>query len=543
MVERNLAKVEVAGSSPVSRSETRSPTSAAATWGFAFVDPVVHRAGMTRTGSTRSRTTPVAPHHARPPSRGHRRAASWLAAVTLLVGCPKQGDEAKAEGAATGIRIDAERFRVELTEDDHAKGGAAPLVTIVVYSDYGCPPCARLWQELEHLLEDYGDDLRVVVRSFTVPGHGRGEQAAEAALAAEAQGKFWEMHARLFAQGGDFDRPTLRAHAEALGLDVPRFLDDLDTGTQTARRIRDRRSATTLGVAGLPSMFINGLYLAGYVDEATLHGILDEEIKRARGLLDDGVPRAELYATMMRTAATKRVGEPEAAAALRAERDQAQAQADAAKPTTIIEPRGDARYRIEPGASGLRGEADAPVVIVAFVDFECPFCRKAWKEELAALLERHRSDVAYSVRQLPLPIHTAARGAAKAALAAGQQGKFWEFHDRLLAHEGAVGRSSFIAWAKELGLDEAAFLAALDDPATEAVVAADEKLAVAVGVNGTPGYFVNGRYLGGFVPGTLSGVVDEELARAASLAATTPKSKRFATDMAEAIPESEFPNR
>ncbi|MBK6918513.1 MAG: thioredoxin domain-containing protein [Deltaproteobacteria bacterium] len=463
--------------------------------------------------------------------------------MTLLVGCPKQGDEAKAEGAATGIRIDAERFRVELTDDDHAKGGTAPLVTIVVYSDYGCPPCARLWQELEHLLEDYGDDLRVVVRSFTVPGHGRGGASRRGGAGRRGAGQVLgdaraPVRAGRRLRSADVARPRRGARARRAALPRRPRHRHADRPSHPRPSQRDhaggRRTAVDVHQRAVP----RGLRRRGH---AARHPRRRDQA-RAR-LLDDGVPRAELYATMMRTAATKRVGEPEAAAALRAERDQAQAQAQAAKSTTIIEPRGDARYRIEPGASGLRGEADAPVVIVAFVDFECPFCRKAWKEELAALLERHRSDVAYSVRQLPLPIHTAARGAAKAALAAGQQGKFWEFHDRLLAHEGAVGRSSFIAWAKELGLDEAAFLAALDDPATEAVVAADEKLAVAVGVNGTPGYFVNGRYLGGFVPGTLSGVVDEELARATSLAATTPKSKRFATDMAEAIPESEFPNR
>ena len=463
-----------------------------------------------------------------------------LATLTFAVACPREPEPE----ASVGVRIDAERYRVDLADDDFAKGGSTPLVTIVVFSDFACPPCGRLWQVLDHVVEDYGDDVRVVFRSYTVAGFAGGEQAAEAVYAAGAQGKFWEMHTRLFgqlAQGGGFDRPSLRGHAEEIGLDVPTFLDALDTGTQTARRARDRRTATSLGIKGLPVMFVNGLYLAGFVDEATMHGIVDEELKRARGLIDDGVARADLYSTLMAKAASKRVGEPESAAGLRA--DLAKKAAASGPPKVIIEPRGDARYHITPGASGLRGAADAPVVIVAFVDFQCPFCRRAWKEELIGIVDRNPQDVALSVRNLPLPIHNAAAGAAKAALAAGAQGKYWEFHDRLLTHDGTLGRSAFLSWGAELGLDEAKFLAVLDDPATAKILEADTGLANRVGVNGTPGFFVNGRYVDGYSPGVLAGVVDEELARAKKLIAEgTPRGEVFAKTMREAVPESEFPN-
>ncbi len=469
--------------------------------------------------------------------RRRRQPLAFALAACLSLACVKTDDAEQTPA----IRIDAERFRIDRNDDDYTKGGTAPLVTIVVFTDFACPPCARSWTVFDHLLEDYGDDLQIVFRSYTVPGFGRGEQAAEAAYAAGAQGKFWEMHARLFAQGGDFDRPTLRAHAEELGLDVPRFLDELDTGAHAARRIRDRRAATTLGITGLPAMFVNGLYLAGFVEESTMHGIVDEELKRARALVDDGVPRAELYATMMASAATKRVAEP-AADDLR--KQLADKQADAAPPKKLVEPNGESRYRIEPGTAPVRGPADAPVVIVAFVDFQCPFCKRAWKEELQPLLARHEGDVALAVRELPLPIHNAAVGAAKAAIAAGKQGKFWEMHDRLIAHEGSLGRNDFVGWVRELGLDEAEFLRVLDDPATAAEVDADVRLSNLVGVDGTPGFFVNGRYIGGYLPGQLDGLVTEELERANELIAKgTPRREVFARTMAEAIPESEFPNK
>src|SRR5689334_4871081 len=95
-----------------------------------------------------------------------------LALILASQGCVKT-DEAEA---TPGIRIDAERFRVDRSDDDYTKGGATPLVTIVVFTDFACPPCARTWTVLDHLVEDYGDDLQVVFRSYTVPGFTRGEQ-------------------------------------------------------------------------------------------------------------------------------------------------------------------------------------------------------------------------------------------------------------------------------------------------------------------------------------------------------------------------------
>ncbi len=461
-------------------------------------------------------------------------AAAWLALTPIA--CKDDPPE------APGIRIDAERFKVDLRDDDYAKGGDTPLVTIVVFTDYACPPCAKTWTVMDRIAEDFKDDVRIVHRAYTSPGFAKGEQAIEAVYAAGAQDKFWEMHARLFEHQAELDRPTLRAHAEAIGLDVPRFLDELDTGAHTGRRVRDLRQATALGITGLPVAFVNGLYLAGYADEKTWHGILKEEIARARALVDEGVPRAELYATMMAKAATKQVGKPEGSKELR---DELKARtAAAAPPKAIAKPDGTKRYRITPPELGVRGPKDAPVVVVVFVDFQCPFCRKAWADELKPLLAEHDEDVALAMRQLPLAIHPSAPGAAKAVLAAAAQGKAWEFHDRLIAHEGALGRGHFVEWVKELGMDEAKFLADLDDPATAAAVEADVRLANEVGVSGTPGFFVNGRYLDGYRPGSLRAMVDEELARAQEMTKSgVPRSEVFSRTMADAVPESEFPNR
>lgn len=450
----------------------------------------------------------------------------------------------RTEDAAPGprIRIDGERHRVELFEDDQALGSAKPLVTVVVFTDYACPPCGRTWQVMDNLVEDYGDDLRVVYRAFTVPGMAKGEQAAEAAHAAGAQGKFWEMHRRLFAQAGELDRPTLRAHAEALGLDVPRFLDDLDTGAHAGARMRHRRQAKALGVTGLPASFVNGLYLPGYADEATWHGVIDEELARARELVQQGTPRADVYASFMRSASTKPVGAAPGEEALRQELASRSASTGSGK--TIVAPDPKLRYAVRVGDAPASGAADAPVEIVMFFDFRCPYCRRAWQQELGVLVRSQPDGIRLGVRQLPLEIHPEARGAALALLAAGRQGKAWAMFDVLVAHEGPLGRSDFLAQATALGLDADQLGRDLDDPALAQQLAADVALADRLGVSGTPGFFVNGRYLSGFQPGVLTAMVEEEQALAKEqLDMGVPRDQVVDAIMKGAVPEAEYPNR
>jgi protein-disulfide isomerase len=421
-------------------------------------------------------------------------------------------------------------------------GSEQPLVTIVVFSDYACPPCGRTWTVMDNLVEDYGPDLRVVVRAFTVPGFGRGEEAAEAAYAAGAQGKFWDMHRRLFGQGGNFDRPTLRAHAEAIGLDVPRFVDDLDTGAHSSLRFRHRRQAKFLGVTGLPASFVNGLYLAGYADEATWHGVIDEEIRRARGLMEQGTRRVDVYSTFMSSASTKQVGSGSGEKKLRTEL--AAKPGASATPKRITAPDPSKRYAVRVGDRPAAGAQDAPVEVVMFFDFRCPYCRRAWLQELGVFVRSQPDGFRLGVRMLPLEIHADARGAALASLAAARQGKFWAMFEKLVAHKGSLGRSDFATYAEQIGIDRAQFLEHLEDPALSEQISADIALADRVGVTGTPGLFINGRYLSGFSPGVMTAVLEEELANAqARLDAGIPRHQVVDAILEHAIPESEFPNR
>jgi protein-disulfide isomerase len=244
----------------------------------------------------------------------------------------------------------------------------------------------------------------------------------------------------------------------------------------------------------------------------------------------------------MKSASTKPVGAAPGEQELR--RELASRPAASASPTTIVAPDPGKRYAVRVGDAPASGSVEAPVEIVMFFDFRCPYCRSAWQQELGVLVRSQPDGVRLGVRQLPLDIHPEARGAALAALAAGRQGKFWGMFDALVEHEGPLGRSDFVAYATTLELDVERFGKDLDDPALSAQIAADVALADRAGVNGTPGFFVNGRYLSGFSPGVISSMVEEEQALGQQhVDAGIPRHQVVDTIMQGAVPEAEFPNR
>lgn len=441
----------------------------------------------------------------------------------VLTGCASpsepHADSRDGHSAPEAPPVSQRRHKAPLTADDHPQGGAEPLVTVVVYSDYACPPCARTSKVLEHLLEDYGDDLRVVFRSLTAPGFIDAERAAEAALAAGAQGQFWAMHQRLFSEPR-FDRATLQAHAAALGLDVPRFLDDLDLGAFSGPRVQHRRQAIALGIYFGPVALVNGRPVVGYRDEAAWHDLLDEEILAARTRMQAGTPRADLYAAIQAEAESATID-------LTPEQNEMRRQLAARFAVDVNELPADfktaeagRRYPVDLTGAPTQGPADAAVTLVAFVDFACPYCRRA-AEALRVLPQRYPNDLRIVFRHLPLPAHRSAEGAARAAVAAERQGKFWPFADRLLTLEKpTLGRDTFLEIARALGLDEARFLTDLDGPDAAARVREDMLHARRLGLDGTPAFFLNGRYVSGFRDlDALAAEVDAELAKTKQLQA------------------------
>jgi len=175
-------------------------------------------------------------------------------------------------------------------------------------------------------------------------------------------------------------------------------------------------------------------------------------------------------------------------------------------------------FRANVAATGpSRGSTNAPVTIVEFEDFQCPFCRKA-HETLEKVLVRYKNDVRLVHRDFPLqPLHPAAFKAHEAARCAEKQGKFWEYRGLLYDKAPAAAPEQLNEYARTSGLDAAAFKQCLENGASRTVIQKDVDEGNRVGVNGTPAFFINGRLLSGANPESeFARIIDEELSKRAS---------------------------
>lgn len=155
--------------------------------------------------------------------------------------------------------------------------------------------------------------------------------------------------------------------------------------------------------------------------------------------------------------------------------------------------------KIDPGSSPSRGPKDAKITIIEFSDFQCPFCSRG-TATMHEVLEAYPNDVKLVFKNLPLPMHPQAEPAAKAALAAGKQNKFWEFHDALFKNQQKLGDEYYMTVAKDLGLDLEKFKADMASAEIAQQIDADKKIAASLNINGTPGFFVNGVAVRGAYP-------------------------------------------
>ena len=167
--------------------------------------------------------------------------------------------------------------------------------------------------------------------------------------------------------------------------------------------------------------------------------------------------------------------------------------------------------------SPAMGPATAPITLVEFSDFQCPYCSKA-VAQINATLKAYPNDVRLIFKQYPLvELHPAAAISAAASLAAHAQGKFWAMHDVMFANRPKLSRESILAWAKEIGLDMKRFTADLDSDAIKKAVARDRANGDKAGVEGTPTVFLNGqRYNGDLAPDAIKPVIEGELKRLAA---------------------------
>lgn len=166
---------------------------------------------------------------------------------------------------------DLSRLLLPIQPDDHVQGVPEASYTLVEYGDYECPNCGRLFITISELRAELGEQLRLVFRHYPLLGiHPHAQQAAEAAEAAGAQGRFWEMHDMLFQNHDALGTRDLRRYAKQLSVDTERFRKELKNRTYEERVREDFRQGVINGVYGTPGLFINGVRHNGGLDRDSL---------------------------------------------------------------------------------------------------------------------------------------------------------------------------------------------------------------------------------------------------------------------------------
>ncbi|WP_242361254.1 thioredoxin domain-containing protein [Anaeromyxobacter sp. SG17] len=384
--------------------------------------------------------------------------------------------------------------KVPLRPDDPARGPADAKLTVVLFSDFQCPFCGRVEPTLKQLEEAYPGQLRIVWKHQPLPMHSDAMPAALAAEAAREQGKFWQLHDKLFENQRALDAATVAGHAKAIGLDTRKFEQAVQSKKYESRIQEDMRLGSSVGANGTPTLFFNCRQVVGAQPLERMRAVADEELKKADALLKGAKPDARFYDRACDANVASAPAAPVPAAA----------QAPAPGPVQKVDVRPD---------DPVRGNPKAPVTIVLFSDFQCPFCARVGPT-LDEVQRTYGDKVKVVWKHQPLPFHQQALPAAEAAEAAREQGKFWQMHDKLFASQRELSPDAFTRIAREIGLDSKKFQASVQSGKARARIQQDQQLAASVGAQGTPTMFVNGERVVGAVPfEQLKAVIDRQLAK------------------------------
>lgn len=162
-----------------------------------------------------------------------------------------------------------------------AMGPANAPVTLVEFSDFQCPYCAAAVPQIQAVLKAYPSQVKLIFKQFPLEQHPQADLAATAALAAQKQGKFWEMHDAMYAAQGNLSRSSILQIASKVGLNVKQLEDDMDSTAIRETVVRDVQDGTKAGVEGTPTLFINGQKYNGAINLSILKPILDLAVKQA----------------------------------------------------------------------------------------------------------------------------------------------------------------------------------------------------------------------------------------------------------------------
>ncbi|NJN66702.1 MAG: thioredoxin domain-containing protein [Chloroflexaceae bacterium] len=383
-----------------------------------------------------------------------------------------------------------------IAQTRHFQGDLNAPVTIIEFSDFQCPYCSRFSHETLPLLKEQylkPGIVRIGYRHAAYQGEGS-FLAAEASECAADQNAFWDYHDRLIhrlaVEGKrDFTSETLKQFAAELGLDSETFNACLDEGKYAELVRSETEQLQSLGVSGTPTFLINGKRLIGAQPFELFQQTIDAARNGERDPSNMAVEMEEEEEEQPLTEDPAALGSPEELMAMLTERTR-----------------------------HFQGDPNAPITIIEFSDFQCPFCSR-FSAETAPKIQAQYVETGL-VRMGYL--HAAYQGegsflAAEASECAADQNAFWDYHDRLVHRLAVEGKRDFTSetlkqFAVELGLDPETFNACLDEGKYAELVQNETQEVHQLGVTGTPTFIINGKGIRGAQPfEVFEQIIDSEL--------------------------------
>ena len=368
-------------------------------------------------------------------------------------------------------------------------------VTIVEFSDFQCPFCARVEPTLDQVRNEYGPEkVRIIWKHQPLPFHEKAKPAAEASQVVfnlKGSVAFFTWHDIAFKNQASMGPDSYRSWALQSGVSGPAYDTALLQLGPLDKKIEDDQAiAKMLGANGTPGFRINGLELSGAQPLDKFKSIIDAELVKAAAKVAAGTPKDKIYVALSTENYKAKKAEP-----------------DVVEDTTTT-------WRVPIGTSPSRGPADAPVTIVEFSDFQCPYCKKV-EPTLQKVHDTYGDKVRIIWKDNPLPFHPRAEPSAELAREARAEkgdAAFWKIHDALFDSSPRLEDDDLFKLGSQFGLDAAKVKAAIRDHKRKKDIDADAELADDVSSSGTPSFFVNGRHLVGAQPfEKFQAMIDEEL--------------------------------
>jgi protein-disulfide isomerase len=403
-----------------------------------------------------------------------------------------------ADSASSGAAWSDSDSPIPVTSNDPMWGNRNAPVTIVQFSDFQCPFCSRVEPTMDQVKSTYGPDkVRIIWKNQPLPFHQNAKPAAQAAMTVfqlKGSDAFWKFHGLAFKNQQSLNAESYEKWAVASGVEAAAFKAALAANKADKKIAEDMALGSKVGANGTPAFRINGVELSGAQPFERFKETIDKELSKAQAKIAAGTPKDKIYVEMSRD----------------------NFKAPAAQKKDEDEDEGDTKtvWKVPVDKSPVLGKADAPVTIVEFSDFQCPYCKRV-EPSLKQIRDTYGDKVRLVWKHEPLPFHPRARPAAELSLEAraekGDKG-FWDAHDKLFDMQPKLEDADLESAANELKLDVAKVKAAIKDGKYKKDIDADMEMGDDVNASGTPHFFINGRRLVGAQPfEKFKAIIDDEL--------------------------------